>query len=171
VRVVCHEAGHTLGFPHEHMRKAFVQRIDPAKAYAYFRRTDGWSKADVDQQVLTPLNDATLIGTQPDQTSIMCYQLPGSITKDGRPILGGTKINPTDHAFAAQMYPKPPAAKKAAKKATAKKTARKAAAKKATRRTVARKTTARKGAAKKSIARKRAVAKKSAGRTARARGR
>jgi len=104
-RVVCHEAGHTLGFPHEHMREELVQRIDPAKAYPYFQRTDGWSPQDVDDQVLTPLGQRTIVGTPPDQTSIMCYQLPGSITRDGEPILGGTRINETDYRFAAVMYP------------------------------------------------------------------
>jgi hypothetical protein len=106
-RVVQHEAGHTLGFPHEHMRKTLVARIDPSKAYEYFRRTQGWDRKTVDQQVLTSLDDATIIGTPADQTSIMCYQLPGSITKDGRPILGGTDINNTDFLFAAKIYPKP----------------------------------------------------------------
>jgi hypothetical protein len=33
--------------------------------------------------------------------------LPGSITKDGRPITGGTDINATDYAFAARIYPRP----------------------------------------------------------------
>jgi hypothetical protein len=40
----------------------------------------------------------------------MCYQLPGSITLDGNPIVGGTDINPTDAGFAARIYPKPGAA-------------------------------------------------------------
>jgi hypothetical protein len=107
VRVVRHEAGHTLGFPHEHMRSELVARIDPEKAYDYFRRTQGWDRTMVNQQVLTPLDDRTIIGTPPDQTSIMCYQLPGSITRDGNPILGGVDINQTDFDFAARMYPKP----------------------------------------------------------------
>jgi hypothetical protein len=148
-RVVCHEAGHTLGFPHEHMRREFVARIDPAKAYPYFRRTEGWSKRDVDQQVLTPLSNASIFRTAPDQTSIMCYQLPGEIMHDGRPLLGGTTINTTDHAFAGLMYPKPRrATKKAAKKATRKaaKKAVKKAAKRAVKKTAkkATKTTAKK---------------------------
>lgn len=127
-RVVCHEAGHTLGFPHEHMRSEFVQRIDPAKAYDYFRRSDGWSKKDVDEQVLTPLDKATILGTRPEATSIMCYQLPGEITVDGNPIEGGINITETDHAFAARIYPKANAAKKGAKKAV-KKSAKKSATK------------------------------------------
>ena len=35
----------------------------------------------------------------------MCYQLPGAITRDGRPIRGGLDINPPDSAFAATVYP------------------------------------------------------------------
>jgi hypothetical protein len=105
-RVVRHEAGHTLGFEHEHMRPELVQRIDRQKAYDYFWETEGWSPTDVDQQVLTPLVDADLIASTPDQDSIMCYMLPGTITTDGEPIRGGADINPRDYAFAAQIYPK-----------------------------------------------------------------
>jgi hypothetical protein len=53
-RVVRHETGHTLGFPHEHMRRELVAKIDPNKAYDYFLRTQGWNRAMVDAQVLTP---------------------------------------------------------------------------------------------------------------------
>ena len=60
----------------------------------------------MDAQVLTPLNEASLMGTPTDQTSIMCYQLPGLITKDGKPIVGGTDIDATDYAFCGTMYPK-----------------------------------------------------------------
>ena len=104
-RVVRHETGHSLGFPHEHMRRALVARIDPQKAYAYFLQTYGWSKAMVDQQVLTPLPQGSFMGTPADQDSIMCYQLPGSITKDGLPIRGGVDIDVTDYRFASQIYP------------------------------------------------------------------
>ena len=105
-RVIRHEIGHTLGFPHEHMRRQLVARIDPTKAYEYFLRTQGWSRATVDQQVLTPLDDRSIYATPPDQTSCMCYQLPGSITRDGRPIIGGTDINTTDRSFCVRIYPR-----------------------------------------------------------------
>jgi hypothetical protein len=105
-RVVRHETGHTLGFPHEHMRRELVNRIDRDKAIAYFARYDGWDATTVQQQVLTPLEDSSILGTEhADQDSIMCYQLPGSITKDGQPIRGGVDIDVSDQQFAAKVYP------------------------------------------------------------------
>jgi hypothetical protein len=106
-RVVRHEAGHTLGFPHEHMRRALVARIDREKSYAYFLRTQGWDRQTVDQQVLTPLDEKSIMATPADQDSIMCYQLPASITRDGQPIRGGLDINRTDFDFVARIYPRP----------------------------------------------------------------
>ena len=106
-RVVRHEAGHTLGFDHEHMRGALVRKIDRAKALRFFDLTQGWTPEEVDDQVLTPLAWASIMGTrESDPTSIMCYQIPGEITKDGKPIVGGRDINATDFAFAASIYPK-----------------------------------------------------------------
>jgi hypothetical protein len=106
LRVVRHEVGHTLGFPHEHLRRELVARIDPAKAVAYFRRTSGWSEAMTRSNVLTPLEDRSVMGTPAaDETSIMAYQLPGEIMRDGRPIAGGGNINASDYAFCGKIYP------------------------------------------------------------------
>ncbi len=106
-RVVRHETGHTLGFPHEHMRRELVNLIDPAKAIAFFQSTQGWSADEVRQQVLTPIEESSLVGTaHSDPKSIMCYQIPGSITKNGKPIPGGTDIDALDFAFAAKLYPR-----------------------------------------------------------------
>lgn len=105
-RVVRHEVGHTLGFEHEHMRRELVAKIDKGKAYRYFGRTQGWTHRDVNEQVLTPLDIRSLMGTPPDVTSVMCYQLPGEVTVDGQPIPGGDDINATDRAFAERVYPR-----------------------------------------------------------------
>src|SRR5215475_3931610 len=96
-RVVRHETGHTLGFPHEHMRKELVDRLDPNKTISYFRQTQGWTAQMTQQQVLTPIREGSIVGTEADETSIMCYQLPASITKDGQPIPGGNDINELDY--------------------------------------------------------------------------
>ena len=129
-RVVRHETGHTLGCPHEHMRRALVNLIDPAKAIAFFGNNQGWDPDMVRRQVLTPIEESSLIGTMTsDSNSIMCYQLPGSITKNGKPIVGGKDIDKSDSKFMGSIYPKPSvgkttsknASKKISKKATAKK--------------------------------------------------
>jgi len=105
-RVVRHEVGHTLGCPHEHMRRDLVARLDPQKTVDYFRRTQGWSQTMVQQQVLTPLDERSVMGTVADETSIMTYALPGSITRDGRPIPGGNDFAPQDREFFSKLYPK-----------------------------------------------------------------
>ena len=106
-RVIRHETGHSLGFPHEHMRKEIVDRIDREKAIAYFMATQGWSRDQVIAQVLTPLSDSALIATaHADINSIMCYWLPASIMKDGIAVAGGTNIDAQDAEFAALIYPK-----------------------------------------------------------------
>jgi predicted Zn-dependent protease len=108
-RVVRHETGHTLGFDHEHMRSDLVSRIDRKKAIAYFARTQHWTPKDVDAQVLTPLKEKSIMGTtESDPLSIMCYQIPAEITKDGKDIPGGKDINENDYAFASRVYPKLP---------------------------------------------------------------
>lgn len=108
-RVVPHEFGHTLGFPHEHLRAQIVDLLDFEKTVDYFMRTQGWSREDVIFQVLTPLEESSILGTStPDQQSIMTYQIPGECTKSGRPILGGKKISAADYAFVAREYPKSP---------------------------------------------------------------
>jgi len=133
-RVVRHETGHTLGCPHEHMRAELVKLIDSDKAIKFFGQTQGWDPAMVKAQVLTPISESSLMGTAlSDQNSIMCYQLPGTITKNGKPIIGGMDIDKSDFTFMATIYPKlahSPVKAKAAK--GSKKTAKKKAAKKKT---------------------------------------
>lgn len=105
-RVVRHETGHTLGFPHEHMRREIVSRLDPQKTIQYFQMTQGWNAQQTRAQVLTPLDEQSIRGTpHADQDSIMAYQLPGAITIDGEPIRGGADIDPLDAEFAGKLYP------------------------------------------------------------------
>lgn len=105
-RVVRHETGHSLGFPHEHSRREIVALLDPSRTIAYFERTQGWSASTIREQVLTPLDQRSLMGTpHAEQDSIMCYQFPGACTVSGQPIMGGVDITEDDFAFAARIYP------------------------------------------------------------------
>jgi hypothetical protein len=103
-RVVRHETGHTMGFPHEHLRREMIARLDPQKTYNYFAVTQGWDAQTTANNVLTPVDESSIRGTPADEDSVMCYQLPGSITRDGRPIRGGADINERDATFARVIY-------------------------------------------------------------------
>lgn len=106
-RVIRHETGHTLGFPHEHMRADLVAKIDREKAIAYYMATQGWSREEVIAQVLTPIDESSLFGTpRADPKSIMCYQIPAELTVDQMAIPGGNDIDSIDREFATQCYPK-----------------------------------------------------------------
>jgi hypothetical protein len=107
IRVVRHEAGHTLGFTHEHFRADIIERLDRDKTIAYFERTQGWDPRTTIAQVLTPLAPDEIIGTtHGEDISIMCYQLPAEITKDHRAIPGGRDISLLDRKAAGLLYPK-----------------------------------------------------------------
>lgn len=107
MRVVPHEFGHHLGFPHEHMRAEIIARLDRNKTYAWARSTIGWSKQMVDSQIFAALSELALsVKTlHARDNSIMCYSFPGSITKDGKPIVGGNQIDILDYDVARKAYP------------------------------------------------------------------
>jgi hypothetical protein len=62
-RVAPHETGHTLGFPHEHLRRALIDRLNVDKTIAYFRDVYGWGEAQTRSNVLTPLEESSIMGT------------------------------------------------------------------------------------------------------------
>jgi Astacin (Peptidase family M12A) len=108
VRVVRHETGHTLGFPHEHARAALVARLDRGKVIDEFMAKQRWTERQVIQQVLRPLEEGSLFGSpMSDADSIMCYQFGAHLTVDGVAIPGGVDIDELDHQMAASFYPRP----------------------------------------------------------------
>lgn len=111
LRVVPHEGGHAMAFPHEHMLRSIMNRLNREATIRDYRQRYGWSAAEVEAQVFTPLEESSLLmvpGMPPpgDEDSIMCYRFEGYLTNDGRPILGGTRPNARDLAFAQHIYPK-----------------------------------------------------------------
>jgi hypothetical protein len=104
-RVVEHETGHTLGFIHEHTRKAILDLIDPAKALPYYQQWQGWTAQEVMDQVLTVTPESLLTGGPARQDSVMTYPFPGAVTYSGLPIPGGSGLIPDDLARARPIYP------------------------------------------------------------------
>jgi hypothetical protein len=104
-RVIPHEGAHALGCEHEHLRPAIVADINPREAYSYYWRTQGWGKAVVDQNVLRPLDEASVMATPVDIDSIMAYPIAAEITYSGRYYPGGSVITDTDRSFMQGLYP------------------------------------------------------------------
>ncbi len=109
--LVRHLTGHCLGLPHEHLPKALVDCIEPGLAIDFFGGLYGWSRDIVEQEVLTPLEECSILGsTGASYLSVMSWQIPAKITRDGRPIIGGRDIDPTDGEIVAGLYPRSSAA-------------------------------------------------------------
>lgn len=111
-RVVEHEFGHTLGFMHEHERPSVISLFNPAGVYKWAEETQGWDKQTVDEQILTPLNEALLTATSADTKSVMEYDFPGTwngvnVTKNGQPIISADQIDSYDAQLVANLYPQP----------------------------------------------------------------
>jgi hypothetical protein len=108
-RVVVHETGHTLGCPHEHMRRELVELLDPNRTIRWGARELGWNRQTVMQQILTPIDEGSLLAgvssPHADATSIMAYQMPGECTRSGQPIPGGTTLDAIDKEVIGKAYP------------------------------------------------------------------
>jgi hypothetical protein len=106
-RVVLHEFGHALGMIHEHQNPAAAGAIpwDKPKVYAYYAR-QGWSQADVDENIFSVYaRDATNF-TSFDPISIMEYAVPDELTVGSYSIGWNTELSELDKDFMRRQYPK-----------------------------------------------------------------
>jgi hypothetical protein len=104
-RVVRHEFGHALGFPHGQQTPEIVARIDEEKAIAYYMRTQGWSRdlAAAQFEALAT-SEVSLFGGNSD--SVMTYPCPAFLLKQGAQLVpGGKDITNDDAAAARKFYP------------------------------------------------------------------
>jgi hypothetical protein len=107
-RVVRHEFGHVLGFIHEHQSPNAGINWKKDSVYAYYGRTQGWSRQQIDNNVFTKLSSVLTNSSAYDKSSIMHYPIPASITTDGFSVDWNTEFSATDKTFAAQAYATPP---------------------------------------------------------------
>lgn len=105
-RVVLHEFGHTLGCIHEHERPDNGIPWDKAKVYAYYKKTDDWTKEEVDEQVFSKYDERQVRANKLDKQSIMMYPVPESLTNGHYHIGWNNHLSAADKKFIAQLYPK-----------------------------------------------------------------
>jgi len=104
-RITLHECLHACGLSHEHQHpQAGIPWNKPA-VYAYYQRTQGWSKSQIDFQVLNRFKGSEWNGTSFDPTSIMEYPVPKELTANGFEVGWNAKLSPMDIQFIQKLYP------------------------------------------------------------------
>jgi hypothetical protein len=105
-RVVLHEFGHALGCIHEHEHPENGIPWDKEKVYAYYKKTDGWSRAEVDEQLFSRYSRSETNFSQFDPKSIMLYAIPNSLTVGDFEVGWNRRLSENDKAFIGRIYPK-----------------------------------------------------------------
>jgi len=107
-RVVLHEFGHALGLEHEHRHPNRGFEFKEEEVYRLYQQTQGWSREQIYEQVISKANPkpGEWEGTEWDDTSIMCYEIPSYLTKDGSWAGWNTKLSEKDKEHIGKMYPK-----------------------------------------------------------------
>lgn len=104
-RVVLHEFGHMLGLGHEQAHPEVAIPWDKDAAYAYYARTNGWSRSEVDAQVFQRYAVGQTNFSKYDRRSIMGYAISNELTIGDFEVPWNTKRSKTDRAFVRTQYP------------------------------------------------------------------
>ncbi|MEI8075009.1 MAG: M12 family metallopeptidase [Bacteroidota bacterium] len=103
---IVHEFGHAIGLLHEHYSPLSGIKWNKEFVYSELKRTQGWSKEDVDAQVFSTLNISYTQGTSYDPKSIMHYPILKGWTTDGYSMNWNNSISEGDQSLVGALYPK-----------------------------------------------------------------
>lgn len=103
-RVTLHEFGHAPGLMHEHQHPMANIPWKKEAVCAFYYQTNGWSRQEVDRNVLNKYTWESSQHTNYDSKSIMQYPVPSSITTNGFSVPWNTNLSATDKDFIAKMY-------------------------------------------------------------------
>ena len=73
---------------------------------AHYKRTNGWSAAQTELNVLAGVSGSQFLASAFDPQSIMLYPIPAALTTDGYSTQWNYTLSDGDKALAAQLYPK-----------------------------------------------------------------
>lgn len=106
-RVIVHEFGHAIGFGHEQSHPEISLQWNKPVVYAYYAATNGWSKQEVDNNVLYKYPASETTYSAYDPTSIMHYPVPENFTLNGVGVGWNTELSHMDKSFIGKIYPFP----------------------------------------------------------------
>ena len=104
-RTTLHEFGHALGSIHEHNSPASEILWNEEAVYEYYMNTQGWSEAQVDNNLFNKYNSNVTTNSAYDPDSIMHYTIPAGLTLDGFSVGTNFVLSNTDKSFIGEVYP------------------------------------------------------------------
>lgn len=104
-RVAIHETLHAIGFQHEHQSPQNTIKWNVPVVLAEYRASQGWSDAEIYDQVLNRSDAKDFNGTAFDPKSIMEYPISAKETLDGFSVGWNRKLTETDIATIRRIYP------------------------------------------------------------------
>lgn len=103
-RTILHEFGHAIGLIHEHQSPAANIPWNIYKVYEYYQRTQGWSTAQVDNNIFIKYSETQSNYSRYDSSSIMHYPVDASLTTNGFNVGFNTDFSDLDLATINYWY-------------------------------------------------------------------
>lgn len=105
-RVALHEILHAIGFEHEQAHPSADIPWNRPVVYADYARSQGWSRSQVDRQVLNRYTGREFMGSAYDRDSIMQYRIDKRHVTDARwAVVGNWRLSVQDVATLKRTYP------------------------------------------------------------------
>lgn len=104
-RTTLHEFGHALGLSHEHQHPQVNINWNTEAVYAYYQRTQGWSRSEVNTNVFQKYSTASSNYSTYDPQSIMHYYIPPSLVFGNWSPTWNTNLSTNDIRFIGAIYP------------------------------------------------------------------
>ena len=103
-RVILHEFGHALSLAHEHQNPAVSIQWNETVVIAEFKEKQGWTKKEIEDNVLTPLAIDQTNFTRFDPQSIMLYPISNRWTIGDFETGYNRTLSATDKSFISTLY-------------------------------------------------------------------
>lgn len=104
-RTTLHEFGHAIGLSHEHQHPQANIQWNKEAVYAYYQRTQDWTRRDVDENIFQRYGSSTSNYSTYDPSSIMHYYIPKSLVLGPWSAPWNTTLSVFDKQFISAVYP------------------------------------------------------------------